>query len=259
MNKLLELIWQLENVNEKLLKKHKQSCAQIDKLLKEKELHFRENKKQVKFLSKIIHSIGNSLTILRLILAQEEKTMQKDNSQVVKNELGLIEDSLDKLLQIFEVEYNKKKSPKKFNLSKFVKNIVINHKNNLHKWEHKIEENVFIIGHKSRIEVILENLLKNAQKYTEKSKKISVLVYKKGNKAVLEVKDQGCGISATEKKKIFQDFWRSPAQKNKKIRGSGLGLSLVKKIVKNHGGRVEVSSTLGKGSSFIVVLPLIEG
>jgi two-component system phosphate regulon sensor histidine kinase PhoR len=74
--------------------------------------------------------------------------------------------------------------------------------------------------------------------------------------AVATVRDTGCGIDAKELPKLFQEFYRAAHPINEQVRGTGLGLVLVKRIIEAHSGRIAVSSELGKGTTFTFTLPL---
>lgn len=103
---------------------------------------------------------------------------------------------------------------------------------------------------------VFSNLLDNALKYCEKVPEISVYTRNLGEEIIVSVIDNGIGIAAKEKKLIFERFYRVSTGNLHDVKGFGLGLSYVKKIVEIHGGRVEVESTPDKGSRFDVILPL---
>jgi anti-sigma regulatory factor (Ser/Thr protein kinase) len=109
------------------------------------------------------------------------------------------------------------------------------------------------------IEQALINLLHNAMKYSAKSRDIDLLLTRENGHAVIQVVDRGIGIEPAEQTLIFKRFYRVLTDENKNIVGTGLGLFLVDHIVKAHGGRVEVESTMGEGSVFSVYLPLMSG
>jgi signal transduction histidine kinase len=109
------------------------------------------------------------------------------------------------------------------------------------------------------LEQALLNLLHNAMKYSDDSRKIDLRLRRHGNHALIQVIDRGVGIAPQEQKKIFAKFYRVPSQENERLPGTGLGLSLVHHIVTAHGGRVEVESAPGKGSTFSISLPLEKG
>jgi len=106
------------------------------------------------------------------------------------------------------------------------------------------------------LEQAILNLLSNAMKYSGESREIDLCVQKKGDRAVIEVSDYGIGIPAVEHRRIFEKFYRVPSKENERIPGTGLGLALVLHIVEGHGGRVELRSVPGQGSTFSIRLPL---
>jgi signal transduction histidine kinase len=108
-----------------------------------------------------------------------------------------------------------------------------------------------------KIERVILNLLSNAVKFTEKGGRISISLYSKNNCAYISVKDTGIGIPDEMKEVIFQRFRQVDKSFTRKCEGSGIGLSLAKSLVEMHHGSIKVKSKYGKGSEFIVKLPLI--
>jgi signal transduction histidine kinase len=100
----------------------------------------------------------------------------------------------------------------------------------------------------------LMNLLGNACKFTQKKGDIKVRAYLQDNDLYVEVEDNGPGIPLEAQPRVFERFYRVP-QENQEIRGSGLGLAVVKSVVEQHGGRVFVQSQVGQGSIFGIILP----
>jgi len=101
-----------------------------------------------------------------------------------------------------------------------------------------------------QIHQVLLNLLLNAQQAIEGKGKIEVAVEKKGPMAVIEIKDNGRGIAPEQLPNIFRPFYTTKGD------GTGLGLSLARRIIEDHQGRIDVTSAVGKGTTFAVVLPL---
>ena len=101
----------------------------------------------------------------------------------------------------------------------------------------------------------LLDLLQNAHKYTGPDKKIAINALQQDGAVLLRVSDNGPGIAAPEQKRIFDKFYRAKDPLDRTIEGSGLGLSMVKHIVKAHGGRVTVESSPGAGATFTIALP----
>ena len=95
----------------------------------------------------------------------------------------------------------------------------------------------------------------NAIKYSNANGEIYISIHAEGNQVILQVTDQGPGIPAADQPHIFDKFYRG-TNISSDVEGSGLGLAIVKNIVENHQGRIWVESTLGKGSSFFIVLPV---
>jgi signal transduction histidine kinase len=106
------------------------------------------------------------------------------------------------------------------------------------------------------IKQVVANLVDNAIKYNRPEGKVQVSARAEGASAVIEVKDTGIGIAATEQHRIFDRFYRVDKSRSRSQGGSGLGLAIVKKIVEEHGGTVSVISSPGEGSTFRVALPL---
>jgi len=117
------------------------------------------------------------------------------------------------------------------------------------------EESVSVNVDKSMIEQMIENLISNAVKYTETGNVEVKLRHSIGGGVVLQVKDSGIGIPEEDMKHLFTDFFRAGNARQVSAFGTGLGLSLVKQTVEQHGGKIEVFSEIGKGSLFTVKLP----
>ena len=118
----------------------------------------------------------------------------------------------------------------------------------------KLPDRLQIRVDRNRIQQALANLLDNAIKYTGPGGNVEVAAYQKDQEAILTVKDSGMGISAEDLPRIWDRLYRGDKSRNEK--GLGLGLSLVKAVVRAHHGSVEVASEVGKGSVFTVSLPM---
>jgi two-component system phosphate regulon sensor histidine kinase PhoR len=106
-----------------------------------------------------------------------------------------------------------------------------------------------------QVSQMILNLMDNARKYSGSSRLIRVNVWPQGSEVVVEVRDNGLGIPADEREKIFQPFYR--VSKGNEKGGCGLGLYLVDQVMKEHGGSVEVESEVNQGSSFRLIFPVI--
>ena len=103
---------------------------------------------------------------------------------------------------------------------------------------------------------MIHNLLDNALKYGGETPLIQVRTFNQGDAFVLEVEDNGQGISKADQTRIFDRFYRVSTGNLHEVKGFGLGLSYVKETVEAHGGEVSIQSSLGKGSIFRIQLPL---
>jgi two-component system phosphate regulon sensor histidine kinase PhoR len=106
-------------------------------------------------------------------------------------------------------------------------------------------------------EKVIENLVSNAIKYNKPGGEVSVEPFVRDNFYGITVRDTGMGIPEDELSEIFKEFYRSKEARKREQLGTGLGLTLVKQIVDQFGGKVTVESKVGKGSIFTVELPFI--
>jgi len=105
---------------------------------------------------------------------------------------------------------------------------------------------------------ILYNLMSNAIKFTPVGGSVTVEAHRSGDMAHIAVSDTGIGISKEEQDKLFQPFMQVDASASRQYQGTGLGLSLVKRFVEMHGGRVWVESEPDRGSTFSFTIPAIK-
>lgn len=114
------------------------------------------------------------------------------------------------------------------------------------------DESVTINGNKSLLRTLFNNLIDNACKYSENNMAVINIRFNKSN-CIINVADTGIGISKDDQEKVFEPFFRTKNASNYK--GYGIGLSICKRIVDIHGGRIILKSELGQGSNFNVILP----
>ena len=106
------------------------------------------------------------------------------------------------------------------------------------------------------IEIIFNNLISNAIKYNKEGGSVTCDLQRTDDCIRIKVEDSGIGMSTAEIEKIFDDFVRIKNEKTKNISGSGLGLPIIKKLVDNYSGKIEVTSIPDAGSTFTVTLPI---
>jgi signal transduction histidine kinase len=115
-----------------------------------------------------------------------------------------------------------------------------------------------VLADSDKLERILLNLLFNALKFTPAGGKVEVKAKRENGELLLEVSDTGTGISEEQLPFIFDRFWQADTSSQRKYRGVGIGLALVKELVEVQGGNVAVTSEIGKGTQFTVRLPYEE-
>ena len=114
---------------------------------------------------------------------------------------------------------------------------------------------LYVWADAGRMELLVSNLLTNAIKYTSTKGNVQAKVRKRGSQVEMEVSDNGIGIAREDLPKIFREFYRSNNAREVDKTGTGLGLPIVKRILKKYGGKIDVQSAIGKGSKFVFMLP----
>ncbi len=119
-------------------------------------------------------------------------------------------------------------------------------------------KNIFVNADSDAIAEAVINLLSNAIKYSSEKPRIEVSLKAESNNAIISIKDNGIGIENEEAENIFDKFYRVANEKEKHIGGAGIGLSIVKSIMVSHQGEITVESQPGKGSTFSLILKILE-
>ena len=104
---------------------------------------------------------------------------------------------------------------------------------------------------------VIVNILDNAVKYSDNEPKIDIYTESIEKSVILKIKDRGNGMTKSVQKKVFEKFYREHTGNIHNVKGHGLGLAYVKRIIEDHQGHISVESEKGKGSTFIIKLPLI--
>jgi heavy metal sensor kinase len=129
---------------------------------------------------------------------------------------------------------------------------------NLSLTEHVMREELFIRGDRSALNRLFNILLDNAVKYTPAPGTIDIRLEANNGGAIFSIADTGIGIREDEHERIFERFYRVDKARSRELGGAGLGLAIARWIVEQHGGSILVKSSLGKGATFVVVLPMYE-
>ncbi|MBP2079929.1 sensor histidine kinase [Oceanobacillus polygoni] len=122
------------------------------------------------------------------------------------------------------------------------------------------DQDYMIRADREQLKRVIMNIVQNSVKYMDKSQKqLSIQLKSEDEQVIVEIKDNGSGISEEAIDHIFDRFYRADASRNTATGGSGLGLAIVKRIVKEHGGKIWAKSKLGEGTTVCVALPKERG
>jgi two-component system sensor histidine kinase CiaH len=125
-------------------------------------------------------------------------------------------------------------------------------------WNKTLEPGLFISGDPLLMQILVNNLIDNAVKYSPPDSPITILLKKEGEQGTLEIIDEGAGIPKTEQKRIFQKFYRVGNENTRIAQGTGLGLYLCRKIARDHKMHLHVTENQPKGTIFAVRFNLTE-
>ncbi|MDI6699718.1 MAG: ATP-binding protein [bacterium] len=205
------------------------------------------------FISNISHELKTPLTAIYGYLETIEMEY-KDIKYVpiIKNHVENMNKLVEEILTLSYLETSPKIKKEEFLLTDSVKNVLKGFEEDFKKKNLKMDfsfsdEKIYFNGDKEKIERMIKNLVENSIRYTDKGY-IKISLEKKDKNISLTVEDTGIGIPKKEIERIFERFYTIDKSRSKKYGGFGLGLSIVKHIVKLHDGKIEVESEEGKGT-----------
>ncbi len=120
------------------------------------------------------------------------------------------------------------------------------------------QDDILIMANKDILWQAVYNIVDNALKYTGDNGRVEITLLKENKRAIIIVRDNGVGIAPEDADRIFDRFYRVDKARSRETGGTGLGLSIAHAAIEFHNGSIEVQSTLGEGSEFRIVLPLVE-
>lgn len=220
-------------------------------------------KSQKQFIANASHEIRTPLTIMQteLELAHNKITDDelRNSVEIVLNEIDTLSKLTDSLLLLANIDSLKYPfNPEIVRLDELILECIqslnkIAEQKNI-RLNPLLDEPIELFGDKEKLKRIFINLLDNAIKYSFEKSVVGVEVLKVDNNVEIKIKNNGHGIPENEIPKIFQRFYRS-SEVRSKVKGSGLGLSIVKELILMHGGSIKVDSVLNKETIFSVILP----
>jgi len=221
------------------------------------------------FLTVAAHELRTPLTPLAMYLQGIERKLQRQ--QPIEQEMvGKARRQVDRLGALVEdlLDVSRLESKRlqlaqdRVDLNELADDVVSDFRGQARSHDivlHRAREAVPVSGDRSRLEQVMVNLMENAIKYSPQGGQVQVRVELQGAQARVSVIDKGIGIPPAEQSRLFQRFFRATTATTRNYGGLGIGLFVSNEIVLRHGGRFEVESAPGRGSTFTFILPLAAG
>ena len=234
-----------------------------------RELHLAELRSQ--FVASVSHELKTPLTAIRMFAEtlaldrRENPDTRREYLDTIVNETERLTRLLDNVLDLSKIE----RGQKRYRLQPTTLADVIERCARM--LQYPLAQKGFhlrvdaddamppVAADEDALEQAVLNLLTNAMKYSGESRDIDLRLHRADGEAIIEVKDRGVGIPPKHKARVIEKFYRVPSAEQSGIPGTGLGLTLVEHIVAAHGGRLEIESEVGHGSTFSIHLPLEAG
>ncbi len=219
------------------------------------------------FVAAVSHEFRSPLTSILALLERLESGKINDSAtlkryhRVIHQEVHRLSLLVNGLLDFARLEQGKKEFDlEPSNLVDLAKGTVksfhdLGHADRLTFVEAEMSEPLVVSADRTAVAQCIQNLIDNAIKYSPKNSPVTVVTGRENGEVFLEVCDRGSGIPVSEQQKIFEHFYRARSTDIHNVKGAGIGLALVKRIMEGHGGRVTVDSRPDEGSKFRLVFP----
>jgi signal transduction histidine kinase len=233
-------------------------------------IELRLNKLKSEFISNVSHELKSPLTSIRMMTEMLHHDRVDNEKRKSEYYAAMLEESehlshlIDNILDFSRMEEDRKKYEfSDLNPDKLIREFLKSIREMLRETGFEINYDgpnqvIVIRADRNAFLQVLYNLVDNAIKFSGTSRKVDIDLTFKDNEMQLSVKDYGIGISLIDQERIFERFYRSRESQRSGIKGSGIGLTLVKKIIEDHGGRIVLESRTGEGSKFTIMIPADE-
>jgi signal transduction histidine kinase len=220
---------------------------------------------KTQFLEAVSHEMKTPLSsILGTVeILENEGFIKKKGEkflQILKENTERLKKLTERILKLSEIESGRNSLKEIVDFSKLSNEVIKKFENHFKEkgleFSYNIELNSTIRGNYFLLEDVLINLLENALKYTEKGK-VMLNVFSDDKFIYVVIEDTGKGIKEENVDKIFEPFYREDSSRNEIVKGTGLGLTITKRIVQMHSGEIKVESKLGAGTKFTLKFPKI--
>ncbi len=248
---------QLEELNKYLEEKVRERTKEVWKLVKQKD----------DFIKQLGHDLKTPLTpIISLLPLVKEKVKDEEVKRlldIISRNITYIKDLVTDTLSLAQLSTpSYKLKLENLNLRSVVDECLGENEHLIKVKDmrplNEIDESISVKADKLRLKEVFANLISNSVKYTPRGGWIRFCAKRSGKEVIVEVRDNGIGLTEEQKERIFEEFYKADESRHD-ISSSGLGLSICKKIVEKHGGRIWAESEgIGKGTSIFFTLPLGE-
>jgi signal transduction histidine kinase len=230
-------------------------------------VELRLNKLKSEFISNVSHELKSPLTSIRMMTEMLHHNRVQSEERKSAYYSAMLEESehlshlIDNILDFSRIDDDHKKYDFiDLDLDELLSKFLESTRQRLQEPGFEIRYNPpdqvpVIKADKNAILQVFYNLVDNAIKFSGTSRQIDISLFSRDDELLFCVKDYGIGISSKEQEKIFDRFYRGDKPQRLGIKGSGIGLSIVKQIVEAHGGTINIESEVGKGSRVVVRLP----
>jgi signal transduction histidine kinase len=220
------------------------------------------------FVANVSHELKTPLSLLSLFseilelgrVKNEEKRLEY--YRIMRHESRRLNKVIDNILDFSKIEAGRKTyNFADGDMAEVIENVLSSYRYQIVNSGFDVETNIQrdlppVSIDRDAMSQVISNLLDNAIKYSPEVKELSITTDRRGSDLSVEIADRGIGIPRAEQTRIFEKFYRVGNGLVHDVKGSGLGLSLVKHIIEAHKGTISVESDVGKGSRFTILLPL---
>ena len=213
------------------------------------------------FVSNVSHELKTPLAIIQNYSAaiqsdSLDRETQKKYASILVSTSKRLSELVTNILKLNRLENQEIKTEKKLvRLDEMLTDAVLQFEDKIEEKNLELDcdfEEISIVSDPNYLEIVWNNLISNAVKFTEEGGKVSVCLKRENGRAIVKVADTGCGMGKLTGEHIFDQFYQGDTSHAQE--GNGLGLALVKKVMDILGGEISVESEVGKGSTFIVRL-----
>ncbi len=222
------------------------------------------------FVTNVSHELKTPISALGLLaetlVDEEDATVAKRLASRIQKEAFRVSRIIDDLLDLSRIEAEESPQREPVEIGFIVADAVERLRSTAEQKGITVdqveEEGIAVLGDRRQLASAVYNLLENAIKFSDAGSHVAVAVRispDNPSEVEIHVTDHGIGIPAKDLERIFERFYRVDISRSHKAGGTGLGLSIVRHAISNHGGRIEVDSREGQGSTFKIVLPILYG